>query len=187
MKTHPLAILLFSIAFLVAIFTALPVCAQEAPPAEKVEAPAEPATADEPKLDADTVEKMMQDLFSALQQKGSFWRNPGLFDLVFTLLTIIIGAIATKYGLDKKKWWKIIKAVEKAVQTVYVEFIRDLKLKNKESGGKLTADQMKEALQRAWDLAKDDLAQQGIDLAKWIAKEYFPVVVDKIIKTLKKS
>ena len=188
---------IFALLLVLTLFVS-PILAEEpiaTPPADQ---PAAAAPANKPadgaelppgemegKLDSDTITKLMADIVAAAGQKGSFWRNPGLFDLVFTLLTVILGALAVHFGLRKKKWWKIIQAVEKAVNTVYVEFIRDLKLKNKESGGKLTADQMKEALDRAWNLTKADLEVQGIDLAKWIAKEYFPVVVDKILKMVK--
>jgi hypothetical protein len=137
------------------------------------------------KLDGKTVTKIITDVVEATKQKGSFWRNPALWEVVFTVVMIVLGILAAKFGWKKKKWGKIIQAVEKAVTTIYVEFVREAKLKNKDN--KLTKDEMMKALEDAWNMTKDDLKNQGIDLAKWVAKEYFPVIADKVIKGLKKN
>jgi Sec-independent protein translocase protein TatA len=138
------------------------------------------------KLDSETVGELIANAIAASQNKGSFWRNPALWEVVFTIIMLILGFLAAKFGWNKKKWGKIIKSVEKAVNTVYVEFVREAKLKAKEAGGKLSKEDMKKALGDAWEMTKEDLQKQGIDLAKWVAKEYFPVVVDRIIKKVKK-
>jgi len=137
------------------------------------------------KLDSKTVGKIISEAIAASQNKGSFWRNPALWEVVFTIVMLVLGFLAAKFGWNKKKWGKIIKAVEKAVNTVYVEFVREAKLKQKEAGGKLSKEDMKKAIEDAWNMTKDDLKDQGIDLAKWIAREYFPVIVDKVIKKAK--
>jgi len=177
-----------------------PVLAEEpaaAPPADKpaAEAPAEKPAADDAKktddwkigkdLDGETITKIITDLAEASKQKGSFWRNPSLWEAVWLIVLVVLGFLATKFGWKKKKWGKIIQSVEKAVNTIYVEFVREAKLKNED--GKLSKEEMKKALEDAWNMTKEDLLAQGIDLAKWIAKEYFPVVVDKILKTVKKK
>jgi len=136
-------------------------------------------------LDGETITKILTNLAEAAQQKGSFWRNPSLWEAVWLIILVVLGFLAAKFGWKKKKWGKIIQAVEKAVNTTYVEFVREAKLKQG-SGGKLSKDDMKKALEDAWDMTKADLLAQGIDLSKWIAKEYFPVVVDKILKAVKK-
>lgn len=135
-------------------------------------------------LDGETITKVITDLAEAAQQKGSFWRNPSLWEAVWLVVLVVLGFLAAKFGWKKKKWGKVIQAVEKAVNTIYIEFVREAKLKNED--GKLSKEEMKKALEDAWNMTKEDLLSQGIDLAKWISKEYFPVVVDKILKTVKK-
>jgi Sec-independent protein translocase protein TatA len=157
-------------------------------PAAKAEEPAKKAEDYDWKIgDKVTPEKIAEIVANAIAaagQKGSFWLNPSLWEVIFTIVMIIIGILATKFGWDKAKWGKIIKAVETAVRTVYIEFVREAKLKNVDH--KLTKEEVEESLKRAWDLTKDDLAKQGIDLAVWITKEYFPTIVDKVIKLVKK-
>lgn len=191
---RPIGLLLVGFIFLTLTFgppILVPSLYGEEPPKieEKAEKPAEKKEEYDwkigEKLDAKTVTKIVSDAVAASQQKGSFWRNPALWEVVFTIVMIVVGFIAAKLGWKKKKWGKIIQAVEKAVNTIYVEFIREAKLKAKEAGGKLSKEDMKKALEDAWNMTKDDLKAQGIDLAKWVAKEYFPVIVDKILKAVK--
>lgn len=167
----------------------------EVPAAPEAKAPeakaAEPAkTAEEydwkigEKITPEKVAEIVANAIAAAGQKGSFWLNPSLWEVVFTIVMIILGILATKFGWDKAKWGKVIKAVETAVRTVYVELVREAKLKNVDH--KLTKEETLEALEMAWKLTKEDLAKQGIDLAVWITKEYFPTVVDKVIKLVKK-
>jgi Sec-independent protein translocase protein TatA len=197
MKTKNILFLLPLI--LCASLTFSPVLAEEPaapvpaaqPEAKAPEAKAEPAKAAEDydwkigeKITPEKIAEIVANAIAASGQKGSFWLNPSLWEVVFTIVMLILGVLATKFGWDKAKWGKIIKSVETAVNTVYVEFIREAKLKNVDH--KLTKEETQEALKRAWELTKDDLAKQGIDLAKWITQEYFPVIVDKVIKLVKK-
>lgn len=160
------------------------------PEAKAPEVKAEPVKAAEhdwkigDKITPELIAELVANVFAATQQKGSFWLNPALWEVVFTIVMIILGILAAKFGWNKAKWGKIIKAVETAVHTVYTEFIREAKLKNVDH--KLTKEETLQALEMAWKLTKEDLAKQGIDLAVWITKEYFGVVVDKCIKLVKK-
>jgi len=179
---------------------AMPVLAQEAPavppvdkptieaPADKADVPAEKTEADwkiGKDLDGETITAILTNLAEAAQQKGSFWRNPSLWEAIWLVVLVVLGFLAAKFGWKKKKWGKIIQAVEKAVNTTYVEFIREAKLKSPDH--KLSKEDMKKALEDAWNMTKADLMSQGIDLAKWVAKEYFPVIVAKILKAVKKN
>jgi len=196
--------ILFAIlfAFILAPTTAL--LAEEPPaaekPADKPEAkPAEktdekPAEGDKDydwkigeKLDGDAITKLFELVSEAASQKGSFWRNPALWELALMVVLLVLGALAAHFGWKKKKWGKIIVAIQTAVQTIYMEWVRDAKIKAKEAGGKLSKEDMLKALNEAWDLTKKDLMNQGIDLAKWITKEYFGSLVNSIIQKAKKG
>ena len=165
------------------------VCAEEPAaeqPAERAEEPAKGEDHDwkiGEELDGETLTKIITAAAAAAQQKGSFWRNPALWEVVMTILLVVLGSVAGYFGWKKKKWGKIIQAVEKGVNTVYVEFVREAKLRNKDH--KLSKEEMLKAIETAWNMTKADLLAQSIDLAKWIAREYFPVVVDKILKAVK--
>jgi len=194
MKNLKVPILLISLLALLCIPVPA-LLAQDAPPAdapaEKVEKPADEKSAAEAeveigkKLDADTVTEIVTDVVKAIGAGKDFWRTPSFWEAIWLVVLVVLGLLAAHFGWKKKKWAKIIQAVEKGVNTVYVEFIREAKATA--ADGKLTNEQMKEALDKAWQLTKDDLLKQGIDLAKWITREYFPVVVDKILKAVKKK
>lgn len=137
------------------------------------------------KVDADLVKEIVTNAVEASKQKGSFWRNPALWEVIMAIIAAIVGFFAAKYKWTKQKWGKIIKSAEVAINTVYREFIREAKARNED--GKLTADEIKEALGKAWELTKEDLKKQGIELAKYVSQEYFPVLVDKVLKAFKKN
>jgi hypothetical protein len=187
-----------AIAAIVAIF-AFPVClfAQEQPaapaaaPAVAPEAKAE-VKADAPKdakigkeLDQETIANLIQLIGEAAKQKGSFWLNPSLWEIGFTILLLVLGAIATKYGWDQKSWGNIIKIISQAVSEVEREFIREAKAKS--ADGKLTKEEVGEALEKAWAKALEIAKTQGIDLVKYVSKEYFPVLVERLIALTQKK
>jgi hypothetical protein len=169
--------------------------AEEPPPAEKVEAPAEKKAEAVPekeydigkKLDGETVTKLITLISEAATQKGSFWRNPSLWEAIWLIVLLILGALAAYFGWKKRKWGKIIVAIQKAVNTIYIEWVREAKLKAKQTGGKLSKEDMLKALQEAWDMTNKDLLAQGINLAKWITREYFPTIVNSILQKAKKK
>ncbi len=166
-------------------------------PAEKIEAPAEKEAeaVAEPekeydigkKLDGDTITQLITLISEAATQKGSFWRNPSLWEAFWLAILLILGALATYFGWKKKKWGKIIVSIQTAVNTIYVEWVREAKLKAKGAGGKLSKEDMLKALEEAWEMTKKDLLAQGIDLAKWIAKAYFPTIVNSLLQKAKKK
>ena len=196
-----LSLSMLMMALLVAFCFAPMAIAEEPPPADK---PKAEEKADKPadvekkegeeydwkigeKITGEFITNLVENIVSATQQKGSFWRNPALWEVVLAIVLAILGIVAAKLGWNKKKWGHIIKVVQSNVQTVYMNWVREAKVKAKEKGGKLSKEDMLKALQEAWDLSKQQLMNEGIDLAKWIAREYFPVIVNKLIKTAKKD
>ena len=128
---------IFALLMILSLFAA-PVLAEEPPPAEKAEAPAEKAEGEKAddwkigeKLDGENITKLITKFAEASQQKGSFWRNPSLWEAIWLLILIILGAIASYFGWKKKKWGKVIVAIQTAVSTIYLEWVRDAKVKAK--------------------------------------------------------
>lgn len=162
-----------------------PAAAPEAKADPKPEAKAEPAkdTKIGKELDQETIANLIQLIGEASKQKGSFWLNPSLWEIVFTIIMLILGFFAAKYKWDQKSWGSALKIVEQAVNEVYREFIREAKAKN--ADGKLSKEEINGALDLAWKKAVEIGKSQGVDLAKFVAKEYFPVVCDKIITAMK--
>ena len=107
-----------------------------------------------------------------------------VFKIVVIVVPVLWALVKTKLKLDNDKAAKITGIVEIAVQETYFEFVREVK-KNS-SDGKLTAVEIKDARKKAWEKAKEIGKKQGLELAGCVAEEYFPVLIDKAIKKLKK-
>jgi len=112
-----------------------------------------------------------------------------LFKLIIqgavTLILIIWGVVKAKYHLAEGKKGKIFESVEEGVKNSFDIFVKETKDKNED--GKLSKDEIQTALDIAWNKSKEVAKQKGIDLAKELSREYFPVLVDKVIKSLKKK
>ncbi len=111
-------------------------------------------------------------------------------ELVKIILWIIGTVVAMIWGWAKARWHLkegkrkvIVSIVEEAVIKTYDEFVRALKAKGE---GKLDTKDIKAARDAAWRRAKKIGKEKGIDFAKEVAKEYFPVLIDKVIKSVKK-
>jgi hypothetical protein len=117
-----------------------------------------------------------------------------ILDLVVKCALVVIpiiafsiwGIIKAKLKLNKGKQAKITAIIEQAVVEVYMEFVRVLKRgETGEQNNKLTIAQINEARRRAWLKAIEIAKREGINLANEIDENYFPVLIDKIIKSLK--
>ncbi len=108
-----------------------------------------------------------------------------LWELVFSIVVVIWGAVKTKYHFDEKLGKEVTELLEMGAQKAYDEFVRDAK--NKNPKGKLTAAQIKEARDKAWEAAKEFGKQRGIDLAKKVAAERIPVLISNVVNKLKRK
>lgn len=117
--------------------------------------------------------------------KPVWYGDVKLWELVGTIIVIIWGAVKTKYHFDEKLGKEITELLEMGAQKAYDEFVRDAKTKNPR--GKLSAAQIKEARDRAWEAAKEYAKDRGIDLAKKVAAERIPVLISNVVNRLKRK
>ena len=66
------------------------------------------------------------------------------------------------------------------------DYVREIK-KSKEGDGKLTADEAKEARNKAISLLKEKAKEEGIDAIKVLGKSAFPALIEKAVNYLKKD
>lgn len=106
------------------------------------------------------------------------------------LQTSVIAIIALVFGLVKRlgavKRWQLTRAIaalESGVRVTYEEYVRVMK--QGRADGKLTASERAEAMRQAIQRAREFAAEDGLDLLKFYAKSYLPVLVEKIISRRK--
>lgn len=102
------------------------------------------------------------------------------------LTATVIAAIAGVFGLVRKietvrknNLDKALACVETGVRETYETYVRELKKARED--GKLTPEERQAAVAQAIETAKVYAREQGIDLLKYYAKEYLPVLVDRFV------
>ena len=100
--------------------------------------------------------------------------------------SIIIAAIGGLVGIVCRnryvRKWRLERASEflgAGVRETYEEYVRNAQKAN--ADGKLTAEERNIAMQMAISKAKEYCLQNGLDLLKIYAKEFLPVLVERII------
>lgn len=116
------------------------------------------------------------------QAAGWFWS----FVAAPEAVTVILGLISAVAGYLVRRSWIIKWRMEKAVQCLaagvretYEEYVRITQLSH--SDGKLTMEERDVAMRMALDKAKQYALSRGFDLAKAYAKEFLPVIVERLI------
>ena len=94
-------------------------------------------------------------------------------------------AVKAKYKLAEGNKGKAFEIAEQAVKQTYDTIVREAK--SKAADGKLSKEDITDALNNAWANAVNIGKEKGFDFAKHVAREYFPVLVDKAIKLVKKG
>ena len=105
---------------------------------------------------------------------------------------VILGFISVAAGM-LVRWrvvvsWRLERAVQclaAGVRETYEEYVRAAQKAN--GDGKLTQEERDHAMRLALEKAKAYALREGVDLAKAYAKEYLPVVVERLIGVQKAS
>ncbi len=99
---------------------------------------------------------------------------------------VLLAAAALAFGLLRRwkavRTWRLRRALEcleTGVRETYEEYVRAAK-ENAEDG-RLTDAERREAVSRAIEKARAYAAREGIDLLKQYAREFLPVLVERII------
>jgi len=80
---------------------------------------------------------------------------------------------------------RVVETIQQVVEGLYVETVRDLKAKTED--GKLSQKDIQNLQSTAWERTQEKLKAEGVELAKVVAKEFFPAVLSKIITLAKKG
>lgn len=105
--------------------------------------------------------------------------------VILTIITAIAGYLVRRSWVIKWRLQRAIQCLAAGVRETYEEYVRGVKHGN--ADGKLTADERDHAMKMALEKAKSFALSQGFDLAKTYAKEYLPVIVERLIGIQKAS
>lgn len=128
---------------------------------------------------------LAQEAAAPVVERTVWYGDVRLWELLATVVVIVWGAVKAKYNLDARWGREVTELLEMGAQKAYDEFVRDAKAKNPK--GKLTAAQVKEARTHAWEAAREFAKERGIDLAKRVAAERIPVLITKVVNSLKRK
>lgn len=122
------------------------------------------------------------DISSLQPSAGWFW----MFLASREVMTVILAVISGIAGLLlRHRWvikWRLGQAVQclaAGVRETYEEYVRAAQKAN--SDGKLTVAERDQAMRMALDKAKAYALKQGFDLTKAYAKEFLPVIAERLI------
>ena len=107
-----------------------------------------------------------------------------------TGMNLLLGIIASVFGVVKALSWTkqkkldiALDALEIGVRQTYEGYVKSLKMANQD--GKLTDEEKKTARDIALTVATAWAKTQGVNLAKVYAKEYLPILVEKLVRSSK--
>lgn len=109
--------------------------------------------------------------------------GPAASPIVLSVLTAIIGYVLKTAFVKKYELERCILALESGVQEVYETYVKSIKAASED--GKLTDMEKDEARDKAYTHAKQILATEGIDLAKYYGPRIAKAVIEKLIKRSK--
>lgn len=109
----------------------------------------------------------------------SFLAQPEVVSIVLAGIGGLVGLVCRNSSVRK---WRLERAAEflgAGVRETYEEYVR--KAQKAREDGKLTIEERDIAMQMAISKAKEYCLQNGFDLLKVYAKEFLPVLVERII------
>lgn len=119
---------------------------------------------------------------------GWFWSFLASSEVAAIVLAMVSGAAGI---LLRHRWvarWRLGRAVQclaAGVRETYEEYVREVQKSNVD--GKLTAEERDHAMRMALEKARAYALSQGFDLAKTYAKEFLPIIVERLIGIQKAS
>ena len=118
--------------------------------------------------------------------------NPELLEVVLSSVAALVATLwasvkASKQLRERKqrKWYAAIELLEVAVESTYQSYVREIK-KSREDG-KLTADEQKEARNRALASAHGLASTRGVDLANELGNHYVEFFIQRVAQNAKNS
>lgn len=114
-----------------------------------------------------------------------WYGNIQLWEILATVIAAGWAMLKAKYKLDEKWDAELMEFLEHGARVAYDTFVRDAKAKA--PNGKLTQEQITEARDVAFNAAKEYAKQKGIDLAKKVAAEKVPLLINKVVANMKKK
>lgn len=120
--------------------------------------------------------------FDAGEPANYFWSLLAQPEVVALVLSMIGGLVGLIVRNRYVKRWRLEKAVEflgAGVRETYEEYVRVAQKSHED--GKLTMAERDEAMRLAIRKAREYCKENGFDLFKIYAKEFVPVLVEKII------
>lgn len=112
-----------------------------------------------------------------------WYGNVQLWEILATVVVAVWTVVKAKYHLDEKWDSELMGFLEHGARVAYDTFVREAKAKAPD--GKLTQAQITEAREVAFNAAKELAKQKGIDLAKRVAAEKVPLLINKVVARLK--
>jgi hypothetical protein len=121
-------------------------------------------------------------LVAVVERAGWFWSflaSPEAAAGILGIVSFVAGLVLRRRWVAKWRLERAIQCLASGVRETYEEYVRIAQKAN--ADGKLTTDERDRAMGMAIEKAKSYARDQGFDLAKAYAKEYLPVVVERLI------
>jgi len=108
-----------------------------------------------------------------------FLTGEGVVGAVLAVIASVFAFVRRQQAVQRWQLGKALECVEAGVRETYEGYVRSLKLARED--GKLTDEERGEANRLALEKARAYATENGVDLLKFYAREYLPVLVDKLV------
>lgn len=104
-------------------------------------------------------------------------------NIIISLIAMAFAYVKGLGAIKKHNLGRCVIALQSGVQEVYESFVKGMK--NANVDGKLTDAEKLEVRDQAWNMAKDILAAEGIDLAKYYGPRIAKSIIEAMVKKSK--
>lgn len=115
----------------------------------------------------------------------SFLASPEVVAVILTVISAFAGLLLRQSWVVRWRLGRAVQCLAAGVRETYEEYVRVVQKSH--ADGKLTAEERDQAMRMALEKAKAYALSQGFDLAKAYAKEFLPVIVERLIGIQKAS